>query len=195
MCGIAGIITENTTEIFSDRLEKMAGSLSHRGPDGKKSWISESKMASLAHCRLSIIDLSDQAKQPMHYLGRYTIVHNGEIYNYVELKEELLKKGYSFQSQTDTEVILAAYHAWKQDCLQQFDGMFSFAIWDEQNKKLFAARDRLGEKPFYYCLDGESLIFGSEMKAIWAAGIERQPNLKMLFNFITIGYTDNPSQP
>jgi asparagine synthase (glutamine-hydrolysing) len=131
----------------------------------------------------------------MHFLDRYTIVHNGEIYNYIELKEELSKKGYNFHSQSDTEVILAAYNEWKQDCLQQFDGMFSFAIWDEQDEVLFAARDRMGEKPFYYCLDGLSIIFGSEMKAIWAAGVERQPNLKMLFNFITIGYTDNPSQP
>ena len=173
----------------------MAVALSHRGPDGKETWLSENRSAAFAHCRLSIIDLSDQAKQPMHYLGRYTIVHNGEIYNYIELKAELTKKGYSFRTETDTEVILAAFHEWKENCLQQFDGMFAFAIWDEQTKELFAARDRFGEKPFYYCSDGQSFFFGSEMKALWAAGIERQPNLKMLFNFISIGYTDNPAQP
>ena len=202
MCGIAGIITADPKEIFSERLERMADALSHRGPDDKKIWINKNKMAAFAHCRLSIIDLSHTGQQPMFFPftperleTKYTIIHNGEIYNYVELREELKKKGYVFHSQGDTEVILAAYNEWKQDCLQYFDGMFAFAIWNEQEKKLFAARDRLGEKPFYYCHDGQSLLFASEMKALWTAGIERRPGLKMLFNFITIGYTDNPLQP
>ena len=124
--------------------------------------------------------------------NRYTIVHNGEIYNYIELKEELQKKGYSFRSQTDTEVILAAYDCWKDECVDHFDGMFAFAIWDEKEKELFAARDRFGEKPFFYYFDTEKFFFASEMKALWAAGIERKPNQQMLFNFITIGYVDNP---
>ena len=126
---------------------------------------------------------------------RYTIIHNGEIYNYIELKEELKKKGYSFHSQTDTEVIIAAYDCWQDECVDYFDGMFAFAIWDEKKKELFAARDRFGEKPFFYYFDGNQFFFASEMKALWAAGIERTPNQKMLFNFITIGYTDNPEQP
>ena len=131
----------------------------------------------------------------MDYLGRYTIIHNGEIYNYQELKEELREKGYSFQSKTDTEVIVAAYDCWQEECLSHFDGMFAFAIWDEKKRELFAARDRFGEKPFFYFYDQQRFLFASEMKALWAAGIDKTPNQKMLFNFITIGYTDNPSRP
>ncbi len=128
-------------------------------------------------------------------MHRYTIVHNGEIYNYVELREELQKKGYVFRSQTDTEIIAAAYDCWEDECVDHFDGMFAFAIWDSTEKELFAARDRFGEKPFFYHYDNNRLVFASEMKALWAAGVERTPNQKMLFNFITIGYTDNPDQP
>ncbi len=173
----------------------MTAALAHRGPDGEGLWKNDSGNVLLGHRRLSIIDLSDAGQQPMHYLNRYTIIHNGEIYNYVELKEELQKKGYSFRSKTDTEVIAAAYDCWKEDCLDHFDGMFAFAIWDEKERELFAARDRFGEKPFYYYYDGKNFLFASEMKALWAAGIERKPNLKMLFNFITIGYADNPARP
>ena len=194
MCGIAGIIQSTSTRLNPGHLKKMADALAHRGPDGGGHWQHEEENVLLGHRRLSIIDLSDAGRQPMHYLNRYSIVHNGEIYNYIELKEELQKKGYSFRSQTDTEVILAAYDCWQQECVDQFDGMFAFAIWDEKEKTLFAARDRFGEKPFFYHYDGESLFFASEMKALWAAGIEKTPNLKMLFNFITIGYTDNPAK-
>ncbi len=128
----------------------------------------------------------------MHYLGRYTIVFNGELYNYRELKEILQHKGYQFRSQSDTEVILACYDAWGVDCLQQFDGMFAFAIWDEKEQMLFAARDRFGEKPFYYYRDKEQLLFSSEMKGLWAAGVEKKMNERMLFNYITLGYIQNP---
>ena len=131
----------------------------------------------------------------MLYMNRYVIIHNGEIYNYIELKEELSKKGYRFTSSTDTEVIAAAYDCWQEECLDFFDGMFAFAIWDQQEKELFAARDRFGEKPFFYHYANNCLLFASEMKAFWAAGVARVPNQKMLFNFITIGYTGNPAQP
>ncbi len=100
----------------------------------------------------------------MHFLDRYSIVHNGEIYNYIELRKELEKEGYSFRSQTDTEVILAAYDFWNDECVEYFDGMFAFAIWNHEDKELFAARDRFGEKPFFYSFDGENFLFGSEMK-------------------------------
>jgi len=194
MCGIAGIIQSTSGQYNSGHLQKMTDALSHRGPDGEGHWQDAEAKALLGHRRLSIIDLSDAGSQPMHYLGRYSIVHNGEIYNYIELKAELQKKGYSFRSQTDTEVILAAYDCWQQDCVDHFDGMFAFAIWDDKEKSFFAARDRFGEKPFFYHYDGSNLFFASEMKALWAAGIEKRPNLKMLFNFITIGYTDNPAK-
>jgi len=201
MCGIAGIVSADPGNIGVERLEKMGNELSHRGPDGKQCWTSDSKICGFAHCRLSIIDLGPTGNQPMHYsgrndnIGKYTIVHNGEIYNYIELREELKKNGYIFRTETDTEVILAAFDQWKETCLDHFDGMFSFAIWNEESKELFAARDRFGEKPFFYCLEGRCFLFGSEMKAIWAAGISREPNRNMLFNFITIGYTDNPNSP
>ena len=170
----------------------MTDALAHRGPDGEGHWNNASGTVSLGHRRLSIIDLSHDGYQPMHYHVRYTIVHNGEIYNYIELKDELSKKGYSFKSKTDTEVIAAAYDCWQEECVDHFDGMFAFAIWDEKEKELFVSRDRFGEKPFYYFFDNAQFVFASEMKAIWAAGIDRTPNRKMLFNYITIGYSDNP---
>lgn len=123
--------------------------------------------------------------------NRYYIVHNGEIYNHPEIRSFLQNKGYSFESQTDTEVILAAYDYWKERCLQQFDGMFSFALWDEKEQQLFAARDRFGEKPFYYYEDEENFIFASEMKALWKIGIEKKIDEKMLLNYLTIGHVQN----
>ncbi len=206
MCGIAGIIQLNPTWYSPEHLRKMTDALAHRGPDGEGHWQNEAGNVLFGHRRLSIIDLSEAGHQPMHLTPtlsingeggapRYTIIHNGEIYNYIELRSALQKNGYSFRSQTDTEVIAAAYDCWGDECVDYFDGMFSFAIWDEKEKELFAARDRFGEKPFFYFFDGQKFLFASEMKAIWAAGIERRPNQKMLFNFITIGYTDNPAQP
>jgi len=175
----------------------MTDALSHRGPDGEGFWQSNSGSVSLGHRRLAILDLTDAAAQPFHYLDRYTILHNGEIYNYVELREELKKKGYQFRTQTDTEVLVAAYDYWNEDCVEQFDGMFAFAIWDEKEKELFAARDRFGEKPFYYIhnVTDKTFLFASEIKAFWSIGLGKNFNRKMLFNFLTIGYTDNPTQP
>jgi asparagine synthase (glutamine-hydrolysing) len=193
MCGIAGIISNNNSLISSERIKKMTDALAHRGPDAEGNWVSSS--IALGNRRLSIIDLSSAGNQPMHYMQRYTITHNGEVYNYLELKEELQKKGYSFSSKTDTEVIVAAYDHWGDECVNQFDGMFAFAIWDKKEKELFAARDRFGEKPFFYYADKEQFIFASEMKALWAAGVERKVNLKLLFNYLTIGYVDNPNIP
>jgi asparagine synthase (glutamine-hydrolysing) len=199
MCGIAGIITSGNNawphEDTRRTLLKMAACLQHRGPDNEGIWINETGSSGLAHRRLSIIDLTESGNQPMVCLGRYTIVHNGEIYNYIELREELEKAGYQFRSGSDTEVIATAFDLWEDECVEHFDGMFAFAIWDEEDQSLFAARDRFGEKPFYYHYDQSGLVFASEIKAFWSAGFQRQPNLKMLFNFITIGYTDNPADP
>ena len=195
MCGIAGIIQTNSSNSGISHLKKMTDVLTHRGPDGEGLWRNEESTVLLGHRRLSIIDLSDAAAQPMNYLNRYNIVHNGEIYNYIELKKELVQKGYSFHTQSDTEVILAAYAHWNDECVEHFDGMFAFSIWDEEEQELFAARDRFGEKPFFYYYDKQKFVFASEMKALWAAGVQRVANLKMLFNFITIGYVDNPERP
>ncbi|HTE11685.1 MAG TPA: asparagine synthase (glutamine-hydrolyzing) [Chitinophagaceae bacterium] len=195
MCGIAGIISVNQQLVTRDRLTKMTDAIMHRGPDGEKHWINEAGTTGLGHRRLSIIDLSGNAAQPMHFLNRYSIVHNGEIYNYIELRKELIDKGYVFMSLSDTEVLVAAYDCWKENCLQYFEGMFAFAIWDETEQILFAARDRFGEKPFYYWFNGHELLFASEIKALWAAGIEKRVNEKLLFNYITLGYTQNPGNP
>ncbi len=171
----------------------MADALAHRGPDGEGFWTNKRGNAGLAHRRLSIIDLTAAAAQPMHYMQRYSIVYNGEIYNYIELRRELKKAGYHFTTASDTEVILAAYDCYKEKCLQHFDGMFSFAIWDEKEQTLFAARDRFGEKPFYYYDEKQFFSFASEMKGLWAAGIEKTIENKMILNYITLGYVQNPA--
>lgn len=194
MCGIAGIITANRQELSTERLKKMTDIIAHRGPDGEGQWISEDGKVGFGHRRLSIIDLSEAGAQPMHYLSRYSMTFNGEIYNYVELKEMCVKQGYKFATQTDTEVIMALYDWKKEDCLQYFDGMFSFALYDAKEKKVFAARDRFGEKPFYYSfVSGKLFAFGSEMKALWAGGIKREVNNRMLYNYLAFKYVDNPA--
>lgn len=200
MCGIAGII-QSTPRFGPVHLHRMTDALAHRGPDGEGHWSRSDQKVMLGHRRLAIIDLSENAAQPMHFSDRerntiqYSIVHNGEIYNYIELRKELGNEGYQFKTQSDTEVILAAYDYWQDDCVEHFDGMFAFAIWDHENEELFAARDRFGEKPLYFFKDKQQFLFASEMKALWAAGVMRTVNPRMLFNFITIGYTDNPAKP
>jgi asparagine synthase (glutamine-hydrolysing) len=191
MCGIAGIISSNTSLINKENLKRMTDAIAHRGPDGEGHWISANGDVGLGHRRLAIIDLSSSAAQPMHYLHRYLIVYNGEIYNYIEIKKTLQKQGYYFKTQSDTEVILAAYDYWKEDCLEQFDGMFAFAIFDKKEQQLFAARDRFGEKPFYYYGDNEHFIFASEMKSLWALGVKKEVNEKMLLNYLTLGYVQH----
>ena len=189
MCGITGILSVNPLPVSAERLKKMVSALAHRGPDGERTWVNPSGNIGLAHRRLSVIDLSQQAAQPMHYLDRYTLIHNGEIYNYLELREDLKKKGYSFRSLSDSEVILAAYDRYRDDCLSYFDGMFAFAIWDEKEQTLFCARDRFGEKPFYYSLDDEQFCFASERKSLWAGGLEKKINNPLLLNYLALGLT------
>ncbi|WP_369681654.1 asparagine synthetase B, partial [Ferruginibacter sp. HRS2-29] len=174
-------------------LSAMADALSHRGPDGEGFWTNRSNHVGFAHRRLAIIDLTDNGHQPMHYLQRYTIVYNGEIYNYIELKNELQKAGYIFTSESDTEVILAAYDFYDERCLQHFDGMFAFAIWDEKRQTLFCARDRFGEKPFYYYQNQEIFAFASEMKGLWAIGIDKTIEHKLMLNYLSLGHVQNPS--
>jgi asparagine synthase (glutamine-hydrolysing) len=191
MCGIAGLILQAANPMAGSHLKKMTDSISHRGPDAEGHWSNDENTVHVGHRRLSIIDLSHHASQPMSYASRYRIVHNGEIYNYIEIRSYLQNKGYRFTTATDTEVIAAAYDFWKEKCLQQFDGMFAFAIWDEKERQLFAARDRFGEKPFYYYEDEGHFIFASEMKALWAIGIEKKTDDKMLLNYLTLGHVQN----
>ncbi|MBS1596623.1 MAG: asparagine synthase (glutamine-hydrolyzing) [Bacteroidetes bacterium] len=192
MCGIAGILSLNPSSISLERLQKMAAVIAHRGPDGEKFWINNNVTTGFAHRRLTIIDTSESASQPMHFLDRYTIVFNGEIYNYIELREILKNQGYHFRTQSDTEVLLAAYDCYREKCLQYFDGMFAFAIWDEKEQILFAARDRFGEKPFYYTFDEKQFLFASERKSLWAAGINKKINEPLLLNYLAFGITDIP---
>ena len=191
MCGIAGIISTQKEIIHNRSLKTMSDSLSHRGPDGEGFWINKENTAGLSHRRLAIIDLSAAAAQPMHYLNRYSIVYNGEIYNYKELKYDLQKAGYHFTTQSDTEVILASYDFYKDACVKYFDGMFSFAIWDDQLKNLFCARDIFGEKPFYYFLYNNVFAFASEMKSLWAVGVEKSADEKMMVNYLALGQVQN----
>ena len=162
MCGIAGFVDASVThgdKVLAAMLEKIA----HRGPDARKTYVSYAVY--LGHNRLSIIDLSHEADQPMHF-KHYTIVFNGEIYNYLELKAELIKAGAQFKTQSDTEVVLQAFHHWGKECVHRFVGMWAFAIWDNQQQQLFCSRDRFGIKPFYYIHQSKSLYFGSEYKAL-----------------------------
>ena len=199
MCGIAGIISPQASLIRQDRLQAMADALIHRGPDGEGFWINPSQTLGFAHRRLAVIDLSAQAAQPLHYL-HYTVIFNGEIYNYRELKAELATRGYIFRTASDTEVIPAAYDCWGMECLDHFDGMFAFAIWDEKNGEVKIARDRYGEKPLYYyaVYPGrgrfETFLFASEMKALWKAGVPRKLNGTSFLNYLALGYTQHPEK-
>jgi asparagine synthase (glutamine-hydrolysing) len=161
MCGILGFIGGIDEINFKNSLDK----ISHRGPDGWGIWSDDN--IKLGHRRLSIIDLSDNAKQPFEVLNRYSITFNGEIYNYLELKIELQKIGYVFKSNSDTEVVLYSYIAWGVECLKKFNGMWAFAIWDKQEKSLFLTRDRIGKKPLFYHKSKNKFIFCSEMKGIY----------------------------
>jgi asparagine synthase (glutamine-hydrolysing) len=165
MCGIAGIVglRRKPIEGMDARLELMNTIQAHRGPDGHRTWSHQTGSVGFAHRRLSIIDIETGA-QPMTNEAGNTICYNGEIYNYPELRKEL--SGYSFRTNSDTEVILAAYEKWGRDCLNHLRGMFSFAIWDEKKGEVFCARDRFGIKPFYYCTVGENFYFASEAKTL-----------------------------
>jgi asparagine synthase (glutamine-hydrolysing) len=170
MCGIAGAFGQGWTQT---QLEAMLAKLQHRGPDDHGVYISPDGQAGLGHRRLSIIDLSSAGHNPMsNGRGDLWLVFNGEIYNYVELKQEL--KDYPYRSNSDAEVILAAYEQWGQDCLDHFVGMFAFLLWSEKEQMLFAARDRFGVKPLYYHVrpDGQ-LLAASEIKALHAAGVDK----------------------
>lgn len=182
MCGINGILGLNHNDQAKDRIAAMNIALAHRGPDDGGFFLDENIV--LGHRRLSIIDLSADGHQPMQSSDkRYTIVYNGELYNYLEIKNQLTN--YPFKTATDTEVILAAYTKWGKDCLQKFNGMFAFAIWDRVEKIVFVARDRLGIKPLYYFYQDKKFIFSSEIRALLASGIiPRKLNRSVLPDYL-----------
>ncbi len=162
MCGILGAFPRQDDHFFLPALNTMY----HRGPDGFGVWHEESGLLTLGHRRLSILDLSENGKQPMHY-RQFTITFNGEVFNFMEIREELEAKGHRFHSESDTEVIIAAYQEWGADCQLKFNGMWAFAIWDHARKELFLSRDRFGIKPIYYAFNGDTFAFASEMKALY----------------------------
>ena len=166
--------------------------LAHRGPDASGEWVSRDGGAALGHCRLSVLDLSDAGRQPMASRdGRLWIAYNGEVYNYLELRHELGGPG-AFRTGTDTEVVLAAYERWGAACLERLIGMFAFAIWDAKDRTLFAARDRYGVKPLYICQHSNSgLWLASEIKALHAAGLPREPDAQTWATYLSRGLYDH----
>ena len=188
MCGIAGIIHWDKAPVDPAELSAMASLLKHRGPD-EQNTESPSTGVGLAHCRLKVIDLSALARQPMSdESGRIWLLFNGEIYNFKELKAELVSAGCRFRSQSDTEVILRAYETWGKEAIRRLDGMFSIAIWDESSHTLLLARDRTGKKPLYYYSRGQCTVFGSEIKALLAhAHVPRQVNEELLPYLLAFG--------
>jgi asparagine synthase (glutamine-hydrolysing) len=183
MCGISGIYNLNKTPVSSQALINFTDSMFHRGPDGSGYELFDNETLGLGQRRLSILDLSEAGKQPMSYAnGRYWITYNGEIFNFIEVREDLQQLGHTFKSDTDTEVILAAYAEWGNACLDKFNGMWAFAIWDERDKSLFLSRDRFGIKPLYYLhMPGKLFAFASETRAFkFLAGFKREIDEELL---------------
>jgi asparagine synthase (glutamine-hydrolysing) len=188
MCGITGTVyLDKNRQAETSVLKRMTSTIYHRGPDDEGIYVSNN--AGLGFRRLSIIDLNTGHQPLTNNNSSVTIVFNGEIYNFLEQREILLKKGYVFKTATDTEVILHLYEEYGVDCLQYLRGMFAFAIWDNNNQQLFCARDRFGIKPFYYYTDKEKFVFGSEIKSILEAGnIDRTLSSDALDSYFAFGY-------
>ena len=197
MCGITGIINSDKKPVDKGVLLKMNQKLVHRGPDDEGLWIDpKKKNVGLAQRRLSILDLSPLGHQPMFYDNKnLVIVYNGEIYNYLEIREELKDLGYKFSSQTDTEVILAAYKEWGPAALQKFNGMWAFVLYDRRNNLIFAARDRIGVKPLYYLYDKKKFLFASEIKAILKhPEVKARPNDRIVWDYLVSGLVDHTEE-
>jgi asparagine synthase (glutamine-hydrolysing) len=191
MCGIAGYFHFDAQR-KSDLLliKKMTDTLIHRGPDGEGFFVDQN--FALGHRRLSIIDL-ETGDQPMFSAdGKIALVFNGEIYNYVKLRDELRNEGIKFRTTSDTEVIIQSYIRWGTDCLSRFNGCWSFALWDYNKKYLFLSRDRLGEKPLFYAEFDNTFVFGSEIKSLLAFGIPKIPALELTELYLSFGYIPAP---
>jgi len=189
MCGIIGIASSRSKvekRILQNGLDKIA----HRGPDASGIWISEDERVGLGHRRLSVIDLSHNGSQPMFFpKENQTIVFNGEIYNFIELRKTLQSKGYEFKTNTDTEVLLKSYLEWGFDCVNHLIGMFSFVIFDINKQTLFLSRDRAGEKPLYYHLNDGNFLFCSEVKGLLTfPSISRELNYESVETYFALGY-------
>jgi len=190
MCGICGIVQFNQQTVHEAPIRKMMQIMKHRGPDDEGIFIE--KNVGLGFVRLSIIDLSAAGHQPMFSENkRFVIILNGEIYNYIEIREDLKQKGYTFKTNSDTEVLLASFMEWGEECLHRFNGMWALVIYDRFEKKIFAARDRYGIKPFYYLQTGNYLAFASEIPPLLSV-LERRPNPdnQSIFDYLVFNRTD-----
>lgn len=191
MCGISGILHHDPTRrVDPVTLRRMTRVLAHRGPDGEGYY--QDGNIGLGHRRLAIIDLAT-GTQPMYSADRQiVVVFNGEIYNYVELRDELKDFGHHFTTTSDTEVILAAYQQWGFECQQKFNGMWAIALWDARRRHLFVSRDRVGEKPLHYASQDGTFIFGSEIKSLLAYGCDCKPATELLHIYLSLGYVPAP---
>jgi asparagine synthase (glutamine-hydrolysing) len=191
MCGITGIFEFQGCQVDRELLGRMTNAIRHRGPDGAGCFLAPG--IGLGHRRLSIIDLEGGTQPISNEDGTLQIIFNGEIYNFVELREELENKGHVFKTRSDTEVIVHAYEEWDTDCLNLFNGIFAFALWDQKQERLFLARDHLGVKPLYYVRLGNRLLFSSEIKSLLAdPDCPREVDLKALGELFTLRYVPSP---
>jgi asparagine synthase (glutamine-hydrolysing) len=192
MCAIVGALSSHPVQV--DLVAAMRDRMSHRGPDHAGIWPSPDGLVCLGHRRLAIVDLTPEANQPFFSSdGRYGVVLNGEIYNFQSLRDQLLALGAAFRTRSDTEVLVEAYRYWGKECLDRFSGMFAFALWDTQSRTLFCARDRAGEKPFYYARIGNDFIFASELKALlfWPS-FRKKLCYPALADFLSFGFVADP---
>ncbi len=190
MCGISGIFNFDGAPVSETRLREMNNIIHHRGPDGQGVFTEGN--VGIGSTRLAIIDLREISNMPIYDAKkRFVIVFNGEVYNYIEVRKELIQKGHTFHTDSDTEVVLNAYIEWGEECLHKFRGMWAFAIWDKQEKTLFCSRDRFGIKPLYYYKDNNRLIFGSEIKQILDCGVDKSVNEETIYDYLVFHFIDH----
>lgn len=193
MCGISGVVDKSKKKIKEPEIKNMNNLISHRGPDDEGFFYGEN--FAFGHRRLSILDLSSDGHQPMHYLNKkYTITYNGEVYNYLEIRKELENNGYAFNSETDTEVILASYDMWGEKCVNKFNGMWAFALYDRDKNIIFCSRDRFGIKPFYYTEVDGKFVFGSEIKQLLEFYDENIANTNILVDYLLYGLEEHTNE-
>ena len=192
MCGISGIIHQNGSSVPEASILAMNEQILHRGPDD--GGVHREGCFAFGHRRLAIVDISADGHQPMVYQDKYVLIYNGEIYNFEEIKAELIQQGYTFISKTDTEVVLAAYDAWGMSCVEHFNGMWAFALYDRQQQKIFCSRDRFGVKPFYYAMIDGKFLFGSEIKQLLPFFKRRVVNTSLVIDYIVTHMVEHTSE-
>src|SRR2546429_402824 len=191
MCGICGIFDFRGQAVEPSLVERMTTTIRHRGPDGAGFYVH--RQIGLGHRRLSIIDIAGGSQPITNEDESLHLIFNGEIYNFIELREDLVKRGHVFRTRSDTEVIVHAYETWGLECVTHFNGIFAFALWDNNRKRLFLARDHLGVKPLYYVDLGDRFLFASEIKALLVdPGCPKEVDLKALGELFTLRYVPSP---